>query len=105
MRAKNTDEVAEASIEVDVRIYPLLSLQKAAYEFSGRASIGFETKAETRILLTLAVPAGDARQVLESFKARVADLALQEKINEQTQTIRDALVSAAMWESLPHKAR
>lgn len=94
----------QASAEIDGHIYPLLSLQKAAYEFSNRAVVSIETKADTKFLVTIASLSDDANQMLGTFKARVADLALQDQINEQTRTIRDALVSAAMWESLPHKA-
>ena len=45
------------------------------------------------------------RARLGQLKKRVADLSLQHKINEQTRTIREALVSAAMWESLPRKSK
>src|SRR5688572_3355445 len=94
----------EASIEFDIEICPLLSLQKTAYEFSDRASVNIDAAGNAKFLVTLVTASGNASQLLGQFKARAADLALQEAINEQTRTVRDALVTAAMWESLPRKA-
>jgi His-Xaa-Ser system protein HxsD len=94
----------KASVEVDTKFCPFASVQKAAYEFSNRASVNIDSAGNARLLVTLVSTSGNASLLLGQFKARMADLALQETINEQTRTIRDALVTAAMWESLPRKA-
>ena len=93
-----------AIVELDPGIWPLVSVRKAAYEFSSRASVNIDVVDNAKLLVTIAAASSNATELLGQFKARVADLALQEAINEQTRTIRDALVTAAMWESLPRKA-
>jgi His-Xaa-Ser system protein HxsD len=99
LEVEGTDDTISAEFDTD--IFPLLALQKTAYEFSNRAATSLVANGGTNWLVTLTAPSGNAPLLLEQFKARVTDLALQEKINEQTRTVRDALVTAAMWESLP----
>src|SRR5690349_3680493 len=100
MNEMNADKNCEATMEFDAEIYPLLSVQKAAYEFSSRALATIDQHASSKISVTLTSPGSDVAQIAGAFKARVGDLALQEKINDQTRTVRDALVTAAMWQSL-----
>src|SRR5687767_15165219 len=89
------------SFEVETNVLPLAAIQQAAHEFCHLATIDIEVLSGQRLRLTLAPVDLQAPRLADNFRARVIDIALQHRINEQTRTIREALVKAALWESLP----
>lgn len=96
-----------AGIELDLnnRIYPLAVIQKAAVAISLRCATQIDQNIEDHITITLrnrldAPPLADP---VATFMGLLNDLALQERVADQTRDIRNALVRAALLEALPSK--
>jgi hypothetical protein len=89
------------SFEVDERLIPLPALQQAAHEFALVANINIESKPGGMWRLTISPSQGDALLFEGTFRSRAHDIAQQHRINDQTRTVREALVKAALWESVP----
>jgi len=88
------------TVELKKALVPLPALQKAIHEFSHLAHINVLAEGVDKVLVRLET-ATDVRRIAYTFEARAHDLALQHQINEQTRIVREALVKAALWESLP----
>ena len=92
----------KASLYIDLSVYPLIAVEKTAYEFSNRASCIIRRTAENMVTveLDLSLSSSDANQLERDFISRVADFSIQSKIDSETRVVRDALVSAALSEAL-----
>ena len=90
-------------IRVDLRIYPLLAIQKAAAAFTDRYVVAIRQPGTTEAALDFTERPGSAPlpNLHATFHDRLLDLTLQERVAEQTKDIRLALVRAALSEALP----
>lgn len=89
------------AIEVDERVMPLAALRQAAHEFSNQAKIDLQPLPDLRWRVTFSSIRSGSPRMAQLFRDRVIDIAVQHEINERTRVVRDALVRAALWESLP----
>jgi hypothetical protein len=92
-----------ASVEVDGKLVSLTALQQAANGYAHVASISIQVVSDQRWCLTVLAPGNSAWNIVRSVQARANDLTIQHQINDQTRQVRDALVKAALWESLPRQ--
>jgi His-Xaa-Ser system protein HxsD len=90
-------------VRVDLRIYPLITAQKAAARLSSQFAIELAQDNESTLLVKLRARVGvpELADPVAEFLALLSDLALQDKVAEQTREIRVALVRAALHEALP----
>jgi His-Xaa-Ser system protein HxsD len=88
---------------VDLRVFPLVVIQKTAAGFSDRYTVTISQVSGEEIAVDFTVRAGSAPlpDLPIAFHDRLLDLALQEQITAQTKDIRLALVRAALAEALP----
>ena len=90
-------------VRVDLRVFPLVVIQKTAAGFSDRYTVTISQVSGEEIAVDFTVRAGSAPlpDLPIAFHDRLLDLALQEQITAQTKDIRLALVRAALAEALP----
>ena len=88
------------SFSIDLRLYPLAVVHKAVHAFSCLADCDLRQVGEYELTVTLTQFNGDSVQGAVSFRRLLVDLAVQAQINEETSVIRQALVLAAMNETL-----
>jgi His-Xaa-Ser system protein HxsD len=104
VKPRATGQIEEPSTEVriDLRIYPLLAVQKTAALLSRRCALELLQDAEHTVVVKMrsrldAPPLEDPRA---EFCSLLSDVALQEKVTEQTRDVRLALLRAAFHEAL-----
>jgi len=90
-------------IRVDLRVYPLLVIQKTTAAFSDRYTATMTQAGNDALIIEFEVRAGSIPlpNLPVLFQDRLLDLSLQEQIAAQTKDIRLALVRAALAEALP----
>lgn len=101
MESTSIPQSSKTTFNLDLSVYPLVAIQKAAYEFSNRASCLISRATENRVTVQvdLGSSVSDASQFAREFVNRVADLAIQSQIDCQTRLVREALVRAALSEA------
>ena len=108
MRNNAGVDVLAEILALDVDVYPLIAIQKAAYEFSARCNIRIETPDEAHATVTFessTLRREDLQYLSQLFANRLLHLGLQQRINEETRPIREALTKAALYEALkPRKS-
>jgi len=88
-------------LEIDLRIYPLLAVQKTCAALSPRCDTQITRGSDNEITVTLRPRADHTPDdLIASFNATLLDLTLQTEIAERTKDIRLALVRAAFAEAL-----
>lgn len=93
---------SNTEVRVDLRIYPLLVVQKTAAFMSRRCTVQLAQDTEHTVVLKLgsrpdAPPLADP---CAEFSSLLSDAALQEKVAAQTKDVRLALLRAAFHEAL-----
>jgi His-Xaa-Ser system protein HxsD len=88
-------------LEIDLRIYPLLAVQKTCATLSPRCDTYITQGSDNQLTVTLR-PRADSTpdDLAATFNATLLDLTLQTEIAERTKDIRLALVRAAFAEAL-----
>ena len=102
MEPSSIPQSSTASLQFDLSIYPLVAVEKAAYEFSGRVRCLISRSADNQVSVEFGFNGLDSEleKATDEFVKRVADLAIQTKINSDSRLVREALVSAALSEAL-----
>lgn len=85
------------SISLDLCIYSLTAIKRAAYKFTDGFSVSFERPDEHHIsvrflpLKTIAAP----MELIKAFNNEVLDQDLREQLAEETKGIRDVIIAQA----------
>jgi His-Xaa-Ser system protein HxsD len=103
MADKQTLLSEHTEVRLDLHVYPLLAIQKAASALSPCCVTQIIQDDEDTVTLNLrarldAPPIPDPHAV---FMSLLNDLVLQDRIADQTKEIRLALIRAALFEALP----
>lgn len=85
---------------VDTRCYPIGAVHKALYALSHLADSEVRFVEPDRLEVTLYIKAGDTLVLDASFRRLLADFTIQAQVHAETAPIRQALVTAALAESL-----
>lgn len=85
---------------VDTRCYPILAVHKTLYALSNLADSEIRSVESERVEVTLKAKSSDALALESSFWRLLADFTIQAQVSAETAPIRQALVSAALAESL-----
>lgn len=84
---------------VDLRLYRLTAVQKAAYRFANRCTVQLGSLEDERLSLTFLFPASveelQARDVARLFFQELLDQELRERLREETAPIRALLLAQA----------
>ncbi len=99
---------AEASFEIDERIYPLEAVQNAAYAFTDRAYVRVEPAGTGRLSVVLAFKDSCAPAVRDEvrgeFDNELVHQALRLRVSAANQKIREFIVTKALVSAQPAAA-
>ena len=88
------------AIDVDLTIYPLEVVRRAAHAFSGRCFVAFERRdGRLRVQLTPQNEGDEPRDLAGSFANALLDHSLRVVIAEETRAIRELIVAQAFAEA------
>jgi His-Xaa-Ser system protein HxsD len=90
----------QQSLSVDLRVYPLSVVQRAAHAISGDADVEVKVADEHQVEVRLSPLRSSHLDLATCFRRLLSDFAVQADVNAETRVVRDALVTAAMAESL-----
>jgi His-Xaa-Ser system protein HxsD len=93
----NDDQSRPAIVDLDLAVYRLASIKKAAYKFGGRCHVRIEALAEDKVRVTLT-----PKRLLESighltgeFQNEVLDQELREDVAAETAGVRNLIIAQA----------
>lgn len=89
--------MVEVELSFDTRVVRLSALKKAAYRLSGALTVSFNLVGDGVTCRLKPSPGTewDAAQVEHTFRTAALDQELREQIAEQTETLRNAVLSVA----------
>ena len=87
-------------LSVDTRCYPIAAVHKALYAMSDLAGSELRFSDAHLVEVTLYSKAVDVLALDASFRQLLADFTIQVQVNAESAAIREALVTAALAESL-----
>jgi His-Xaa-Ser system protein HxsD len=91
-------------ITVDTRCYPVPAVHKALYALSNLLDSEIHFAGPDCLAVALFAKGGDAIDLETSFRRLLADFTIQIQVNAETASVRQALVTAALAESLGVRA-
>ena len=102
MDSESVPQSSRRRLDLDLSVYPIGAIQKAAYEFSCRACCAISHLAENFVSVEFELLAigGDRDDLVRQFLNRLTDFSVQSRIDADTRLVREALISAAMAEAL-----
>jgi len=97
-----TKMMAHREVRLDLRVHPLLAIQKTAAALAERAVVYIETDGADAAIVRFADRADVTIAVdpVAEFMSLLHDVTLQDRIANQTKEIRHALLQAALFEAL-----
>jgi His-Xaa-Ser system protein HxsD len=90
----------QQSLSVDLRVFSLSVVHKAAHAISCDADVEMEVAREHQVEVRLSPLRSSPSDLTATFRRLLSDFAVQADVNAETRIVRDALVTAAMAESL-----
>lgn len=94
-----------ALMRVDARIYPPHVVMKAAYWLTDRCYLHLSMCDENTVAAELRERDGkpcDVKALCGELSNKLIDFAVRERVDRETQGIREQLLRKAFWEGIPH---
>lgn len=94
----------QQALYIDLRVFSLPVVQRAAYAISGDADVEIKVADEHQVEVRLSPLKPPPLDLAATFRRLLSDFAVQAEINAETRIVRDALITAALAESLRSRA-
>jgi His-Xaa-Ser system protein HxsD len=104
LRVTITSCAGQQSLAIDLRVFSLSVVQRAAHAISGDADVEVRIAGEHEVEVKLSPLRSSASDLAATFRRLLTDFAVQAEVNAETRTVRDALITAALTESLRSRA-